>query len=86
MPNREILTMYNTDCFTSQHFLDLKFHQLDLSAESLIGYNVQNDCMLEKSLYHLVDADSLKIIQNRHKECTLLILIFLLILIKKNIY
>ena len=71
VPNREILTMYNADCFTSQHTLDLKFHQLDKSAESLIGFNIINDDMLTQSLYHLVDNESLNIISARHKECLL---------------
>lgn len=74
VPNREILTMYNADCFTSQHTLDLKFHQLDKSAESLIGYNIINDDMLTQSLYHLVDNESLNIISARHKECMLFLL------------
>ena len=66
--NRELLTAYNAECFTSVHKLDLKFSQLDEAAESLLGYSFPADNMLNKSLYELLSPESLITVAERHKQ------------------
>lgn len=64
--NRELLTVYNNECFTSIHNMDLKFFQIDDVAESLLGY--KTDEIYEKSLYDLLSVESLQIISERHRQ------------------
>lgn len=66
--NRELLTAYNAECFTSVHKLDLKFSQLDEEAESLLGYSFPADDMLNKTLYELLSPESLITVAERHRQ------------------
>jgi len=66
--NRELLTAYNAECFTSMHYLDLKFIQLDEAAESLLGYSFLTDDMFNKSLYELLCPESLITVAERHRQ------------------
>jgi len=64
--NRDLLSSYNADCFTSVHKLDLRICQLDDVAESLLGY--QTDNITDMSLYDLLSDNCLKIVSDRHRQ------------------
>ena len=66
--NREILTGISADCFTSIHDSKLKFQEISLSVENLLGYNLDEDCFETKTLYELLAPESLKLIKERHLQ------------------
>lgn len=66
--NREILTNISADCFTSVHDKKLGFQEISFDVENLLGYDLSEDDFNNRSLYHLLAPESLKVVKERHMQ------------------